>query len=236
MKIFDNPIYNASALLLSLTLLLTSCQKEFELIGEVYSQDFESEEFGAELINAKPFEFNGSTMAGNYHRGGFELHLTDIPDHNLIQVTFDLYILDSWDGNISGISGPDKWFFESKRERAFRKSSVEDFRFETTFSNTGDPNVFPCQGNFCLKQSFPDRFPDLHDPRTGSVQRLQGFCHNRDRNNGTTRYRLSFVFRHDHEEIHLFFYDELIQDNAFSKPCDESWALDNLSITTFEEI
>ncbi len=216
---------------------MISCQKEFEIVATIYENNFEDGEPWIELTNAQVLEFNDSRMLGNYHDGGFEVHMIDLPDHQILQFEFDLYIIDSWDGNNVSSGGPDKWFMEVKKEWDFNQPSVEDFKFETTFSNAGDPSRGLCfQELRCIPQSYPGPFPSFNLPRTDAVEEVNGFCLHRDRSNGAMRYRISQSILHDYSELHLYFYDSLVQDNAFSEPCDESWAIDNLSIRAFDEI
>ncbi len=223
------------AVMIFMTIL--SCQQEFEFAAVIYENDFEDSTTFNGLTRHMTLQFDNSQMLGNYHDGGFELHMIDLPDHEILQFEFDLYILDSWDGNNAGNNGPDRWFMEVKREWKFNDQSAEDFKFETTFSNTGDPSRGLCfQELHCIPQSYPNRFPNFNLPRTEAVSRMNGLCLHRDRSNGASKYRITQTIFHDYSELHLFFYDSLVQDNAFSEPCDESWALDNLRILAFDEI
>ena len=219
----------------SLFFVTLSCQKEFEIVSVIYENNFNDTTQYSGITNALPFEFNNSLMLGNYHDGGFRLDLIDLPSHQILQFEFDLYIMDSWDVNDN--NGPDRWIMEVRKEWDFDQRSVEDFIFETTFSNTGDPSRSLCfQELYCNLQSYPNQFPSFNLPRTGAIEELNGYCHNDDLINGTMRYRITQTILHDYSELHLFIYDSLVQDNAFSEPCDESWALDNLKITAFDEI
>lgn len=216
-------------------LLSFSCQKDYELVSEIYSSDFEEEPFGG-LTGAKVVEFNGSQMLGNYHDDGFQLHLIDLPDHKLLRIDFDLWIIDTWDGNNNGDNGPDRWFMEVKKEWEIDEHSIGDFMFETTFSNTGDHAVTPCFEELgCAFQSYPGRYPSYNFPRTESIGQANGYCWNQDLPNGATLYQISQTIFHDFSELHLFFYDSLVQEIASTKHCNESWALDNLQIIAIDQ-
>lgn len=223
--------------LLLLSFLCISCQKEFDVVFEVYRTNFELDESDLELTNQQYIDFDNSRMIGNYHDGGFEFHQIDLPSHSFIRVVFDLYILDSWDGNNMDAGGPDRWFMVSRRKWKIDQISQGDFEFETTFSNAGDPSRYDCfQEIGCKLQSYPGAYPSFNFPRTGAAEEFFGLCGKADLENGAMRYRVSQTFPHEHSEIHLFFYDSLVQDNAFSEPCDESWAMDNLRIFAIDEI
>ena len=72
---------------------------------------------------------------GDYNNDGFNVHITDISDHDFIFVSFDLYIHGSWDGNSNGFKDndkPDKWILELDPEMDdYSNLSVK--KFETTF-------------------------------------------------------------------------------------------------------
>ena len=64
---------------------------------------------GAQLMT-----FNNTNVLGNYNNDGFTLNLNNIGPHDLIYISFDLYIHDSWDGNFNNFDPdqPDAWFIE----------------------------------------------------------------------------------------------------------------------------
>lgn len=195
-------------------LIFPGCQQELENDLIFYQNDFEAGNLtyikGGEL-----FQFHGNQMLGNYNRGGFVLELKALPGHNYLAVAFDLYIHDSWDGNNNEPDGPDVWVIE-----------VDEAIFETTFANA------PCESLYCLKQSYPDMFPMIHEPRTGALEiNLPTLCHSGSNVSSTTKYRISKLFAHSGDEVVIRFYDRLVQTNSDDPKCDESWSLDNLQIT-----
>lgn len=237
MKIFRISVLAKMTSISIIAMTMMSCQKEFEFVSTIYQNDFEEGDSWDGLFNSQVIEFNNTRMLGNYHDGWIQLHLTDLPTHSILRFEFDLYILDSWDGNNTGNNGPDRWFMEVKKEWEYEQNSIEDWKYVTTFSNAGDPSRGLCfQELGCVPQSYPDRYPSFNFPRTGADQEMNGRCLQDDRPNGAMLYRFSQTILHDYSELHLFIYDSLVQDNAFSEPCDESWALDNLRITAFNEI
>src|SRR5690606_23756276 len=84
--------------------------KKVQKETEVYSNDFESSDLTG-ITNGILESYNNTMVLGRYNTGGFELSVSELPPHDLVQITFDLYIHDSWDGNemIEDIGGPDIW-------------------------------------------------------------------------------------------------------------------------------
>ncbi|RLC77612.1 MAG: hypothetical protein DRI81_08290, partial [Chloroflexi bacterium] len=65
---------------------------------------------------------------GRYGNEAATLNLSSLPSHDQVEVEFDLFIIDSWDGNAS-TSGPDYWELRADGETEFR----------TTFTNSDPP-------------------------------------------------------------------------------------------------
>ena len=81
----------------------------------VYDNNFESEDYtGIEGVFVSVFE--GNRVMGFFNKRGFNLNLSDLPDHDFIHLTFDLYIHDSWEGNASlegeALDEKDSWVLE----------------------------------------------------------------------------------------------------------------------------
>jgi hypothetical protein len=160
-------------------------------------------------------------MLGRYFDGGFNLRLENLPRHDVIKISFDLYINDSWDGNSVGsataVGGPDLW-----------QMKVDgDTYINTTFSNS------PCNDSYCLMQSYPQNYPYNNPPKTGAYRSdLPGTCHFIGIPGGTSLYKIEKVIRHKSSSVLLDFRDSLKQSNSGDPFCDESWSLDNLTVTT----
>jgi hypothetical protein len=161
------------------------------------------------------------------------LFLDNIGDHDYVFVSFDLYIHGSWDGNFNGFSEndkADKWIIEFKPDMDLYKDTSSD-NFTTTFSNS------PCWPNYCLLQSYPERYPFDNTPKKGSFKTdLIEVCENNFFGGKTSLYQIEKGFKSSGDNIVLRFYDELYQPNAIDKDgvpqakCDESWSLDNLRV------
>ena len=198
----------------------------------VYENDFENQILnkidGGEII-----EFNNTNVIGNYNNDGFTLFLDNVGNHDYVFISFDLYIHGTWDGNFNGFENndkPDKWILEFKPEMELFKDMYSD-TFITTFSNS------PCYSNYCLRQSYPERYPFENNPQTGSfITGLSKLCPDTFFGSETTLYKLEKGFRSKGNSLVIRFYDELYQPNAIDKDgipqskCDESWSLDNLKV------
>lgn len=195
----------------------SSCSKPVQKETEVYANDFEQGSLTG-IDNGSLMEYKGSTVLGNYHNDGFSLLLTDLPKHDLIKVSFDLFIHDSWDGNKTGIDdvdGPDIWEMRMDKETYVY----------TTFSNT------PCEEPwYCPTQSYPANFPNNNQGAMSGAFRkgLAGLCHPESR---TTWYKITKTIAHEDRKFLMECLDQLVQLNAADPKCDESWSVDNIRIT-----
>ncbi len=198
------------------TFFLWACETVLTEETLVYSNDFSSSDI-SDISNGKLHEFNGDTVLGYYHNEEIALSVSNLPSHNAIQVSIDLLVHDSWDGNPDNVGGPDFWYLHL--------DGVEVLR--TTFSNS------PCESLFCLYQSYPDPFPRLNEPKTGSMETdLPGRCQYAGQMGWTTRYRISKIINHSGSSIEVLCGDELKQENAPDPVCDESWSVAKIEVTT----
>ena len=215
--------------ILLLLIFSISCSKNNDVVFDkvVYENDFESNN-SKNLSNYHISKFNNSKILGDFNNSGFSLHLNELDKHNKIVISFDLYIHGSWDGNYNGFENddrPDLW----KMELGVPNSYFNNYIFETTFSNS------PCTASYCLKQSFPNRYPYLNNPNTDAYNTgLDRLCN--DKFGGpTTLYKFEKTLSHSDSSAIFTFYDKLYQPNAnknginYAK-CDESWSIDNLII------
>lgn len=205
-------------LIIALWLFMSSCAKEVKNEQEVYFNDFETNKIEG-LTNAVVETYNGSKVLGRYNSSGFDLNLSDLPKHKLVEISFDLYIHDSWDGNkvSGGIDGPDIWKF------------IVDGNLyvNTTFSNADCTN-----SGFCPPQSYPADYPNSYNnPKTGaSNPNLPGVCNLAGKVGGTTLYRISKTIEHNKSTLLMQCRDQLIQTNTSDAKCDESWSVDNVRV------
>jgi hypothetical protein len=211
-----------TSLIFILIFTISSCSKTVQNETEVYFNDFETGDLSS-ISNGYLYEYNGSTVLGRYNQNGFELLLTDLPTHDLIQISFDLFIHDSWDGNKLGIDevdGPDIW----------QLLIDEEMYINASFSNIACVNA---NGMFCPPQSFPENYPHNNNyPRKGAYRvNLPGACHP---NGTTTWYKITKTISHSRSKLLLQCVDQLVQKNTDDPNCDESWSVDNIKINTIK--
>jgi len=207
---------NKKLSLILFLILLNSCKNQVKSEVEVYNNDFETNNL-SNITNGVISQFNGTAVLGTYNKGNFILRLDNLPKHDLITVSFDLYIHDTWDGNKPAPDGPDIW-----------QMLVDGSTYiYTTFSN------YPCiTGDFCPPQSYPFDYPNnFNNPKTGAYRTdLPGFCSIQSNPNGTTQYKIVKTFKHTNSTLVLQCLDKLVQTNTADPKCDESWSVDNINI------
>lgn len=205
-----------TALVLIISLFaLSSCSDTLESERLVYSNDFSTLDL-AGFENGKLFVFQNDTVAGFYHNEEVAVNLDDLPSHNLLKITLDILIHDSWDGNPDdGIGGPDYWFFGIDNEEIFR----------TTFSNS------PCESTYCLYQSYPDSYFRQNRPKTDAVKsNMPGLCLFGAFQNYTTRYSISKIVEHQNSNVRIYMNSDLLATNSPDPVCDESWSLAGITV------
>lgn len=217
-NIYIPPLRLKSLILLFLASLFLSCAKDVKSETEVYNNDFESGNL-TNIDKGLITTFNGTHVLGRYNSGGFTLTVPNLPKHDLVEVSFDLYIHDTWEGNsIQGsFAGPDMW-----------KLSVDGNPYiNTTFSNS-DCGV----GNFCPPQSYPGNYLNSYNnPKTGAFRtNLPGACALASSPNGTTQYKIVKQISHSAGTVTIQCLANLIQTNVTDVLCDESWSVDNIKI------
>ncbi|NCD72285.1 hypothetical protein [Mucilaginibacter agri] len=205
-------------ILFFLASLFLSCGKDVKSEKEVYSNDFESGDL-KNIDGGLLTTFNKTKVLGRYNTGGFSLTVPNLPKHDLIEVSFDLYIHDTWEGNSiqESFAGPDMWTM-----------SIDGNPYiNTTFSNSD------CiAGNFCPPQSYPDNYLNSYNnPKTGAFRTtLPGACALASSPKGTTQYKIVKQVAHSGSTVTLQCLAKLIQTNVSDVLCDESWSVDNIKI------
>lgn len=202
-------------------LLCLSCKKNIQKDTVVYDNDFDSEStYG--IHNAVVSEYNGSKVLGRYNTGGFDLNVVELPEHDLIEVSFDLFIHDNWRGNASsGIKdSSDIWImnFDGKNEKY------------TTFSNNN------CSNGFCSFQAYPANYPFPSNPAGANAVRtdLPGACALQGVSGGTFKYHIKRTAYHKSTTFHLGCYAQLFAHGEADPLCSASWSIDNLIIKTIK--
>ena len=142
---------------------------------------------------------------GQFGNGTVSLPIAGIPSHTEVTISFDLYLLNSWDGN--GGAGPD----------LISVSADGASLLLATFSNVtnGSDNGF---------QSFPGTYPGpSYVARTGATEAgtLGGTFY------GDSVYEFTYTFPHTASTLQFDFSASGLEDIG-----NESWGLDNVVVST----
>ena len=197
-----------------------SCVESVENQVQIYNNNFSKLDL-ANFENGRLLVWRNDTVAGWYHNEEVAVTLYDLPAHNYLKLSAEIFIHDSWDGNWDdGYSGPDYWFMGI--------DSVDVVR--TTFSNS------PCESSYCLYQSYPNEFFRQNYPKSGAIEtNMPGLCQFGGFQNYTSRYRIEKLIEHTNvDSVRFFMRDELKQTNSPSPKCDESWSIAKISILAIQ--
>lgn len=184
----------------------------------VYFNDFEESvgpEWSTTKTNITPV--GDRSFLGEFSNETVSLTVGDLPTHTDLVVTFDLFIIESWDGNGDLGPGPDRWALQ------IRNST---FLMDATFSTHGVSNYgtdFP--------QSYSDNWPigNNYEAFTGAEEiNTLGYYHSGHYMDSV--YEMSFTFQHTNKSIILDFFASGLQNIE-----DESWGIDNISVETVPE-
>ena len=179
----------------------------------VYTQDF-SAPVGSEWSYTGETTSNGERFlapnANGMGAGTVQLTLNNLPAHTGVSITFDLYIIQSWDGNGPAGGGADGW--------QLAVNSVQ--RFISRFANyAGGGNT----------QAYPAQIAPLgsggsYAPRTGAYQ--NGHLGLGTGDFGDSTYRLTVAFPDAASALNFAFTS--LQNQS---PGDEGWGLDNVNVS-----
>ena len=134
------------------------------------------------------------------------LTLDKLPPHRLLTVSFDLYVMRSWDGDSPGY-GPDRLQVEVEGGPKL---------LDTTFSN--NPKT-AADGSW---QSYPAKH---RPPQSGASRKNTLGCEFF----GDSTYHFSRTFDHNEATLKLHFASRLFEGKGTD---DEAWGLDNVRIMT----
>lgn len=178
----------------------------------VYSNDFESgagSEWSSAPIDVTPVGARQYLRQTGY--GQTTLSLSGLGAHQTATVSFDLFIIETWDGDAPG-AGPD----------IFRLTADGSTLLQTTFSNDAPPS------DPLFYQAYPGSYPGASNPGlTGAAEAgslgypdLAGYG-----GVGDSVYQLSFTFPHSAGTLDLSFIADLMD------PYGESFGLDNVVVS-----
>ena len=209
----------------------------------VYSNDFQSafgsewsSNFGGGLgLDNVPADLNRRFLGRNdgaptlgFSNDSVKLSLTGLGAHNKVTVSFDVYVINSWDGNGpqgNFCCGPDVFGVSLVNVTPGSASGLL-----TTFSNldANDRSDIPAEG---VLQSYPNPFPNLPGsaPFTGAAEvgTLGYDFFGVGAGDDDSVYHISLTFDHSVSSLDLSFFGLGLQDLD-----DESWGLDNVTVST----
>ena len=212
------------SLFIVFSFILLSC-KGLQKDTIVYFNDFENDSL-TNIIDGKIGAYNGSKVIGRYSQNGFVLRLDSLPIHNILQIAFDLYIHDTWDGNSAKPEGPDIWIMNVDGWSAIY----------ATFANGQFTNY---------TQSYPVLQPEYNPatgfkffnnkPNSNAIKTdLPGACKLHKIMGGTSMYRITRTIEHTTSTLDVGCFAQLEDSDMDNKNCNESWSIDNIKIKTIE--
>ena len=202
----------ASALLVFFAIGLFSCNDNLPHNVEVYRNHFDGGRgdllvFAGDKEDTRPlvFSFNNNNVLGPLNHNAVYREISNLPEHDIIEIYVDIIIHDQWKGN-DGLAS-DFWglFINTKRE------------FYTTFSNL--PNT---------TQAYPDQEGHFYKPGANSFKNdWDGRCSLKGKVGGSSVYQ--FIWKKPHSASSIkFALSDLVRE---VDPCVKSWSIDNLIVT-----
>jgi hypothetical protein len=193
--------------LITISIVLTSIVSTANA-SPYYFNDFESP-VGPEWSNTSTdtTPIGARTFLGQFGNDTVNLTLNGLPAHSGVALSFDLFIINSWDGSAPWAPpdayGPDIW--------TLSVNGIPKPLLYTTFRNMGD-----------YSQAYPGTYPtDNYPYRTGAAENdTLGYTWY-----GDSVYKLSFAFDHSDSSLVINFSASGLQGLD-----DESWGLDKVSV------
>ncbi len=173
----------------------------------VYWNDFEDPSDNLSEWTPHPTEMapSGERFLGQFGSGTKSLLLQDLPAHTAANVTLDLYVIRTWDGNDS----PDLWEFATDGVT----------RLHTSFSNVPQ-----------YRQAYPNWYPGGDNFYRTGQDGINTLGYLWEGNPMDTTYNMDFDFSHTAGTLRLDFSgfpNEL--------PHNESWGIDNIHVSVVPE-
>lgn len=200
---------------------LSSCFKDLPNKTIVYENNFEdgrSPNFqissSVGLIDSlKITSFNNTKVFGRFNTNYVLFKKDTLPEHNAINIEFDLYIHDKWDGNYlpAGASYPDLW-----------QMAIDN-----------NPVILTSFSNGLYSQSYPNNYqPNMinNKPYNNAWELLPGVCALGGNAQGTSLYKINYTTSH-FGPLQIAFNDVT---NPINSLCLKSWSIDNLRITAIQ--
>jgi CSLREA domain-containing protein/uncharacterized repeat protein (TIGR01451 family) len=136
------------------------------------------------------------------------LSLEGIEEHKVVMVSFDLYLIRSWDGNDT-VVGPDEWLLKAGTGEGDPAELLH-----TTFSNWLNGT-----------QSYPDAFSGGNHPAWSGASEINTLGYQYAGVAKDSVYHVTLTMDHQAAKLLLGFLAQGLQ-----KLADESWGLDNVTV------
>jgi hypothetical protein len=171
----------------------------------IYSTDFQSPVGPEWSSSARDTTPSGRVFLGRFGNSTVQLALAGLAAHSDLTISFDLYVIGSWDGNSGGAIGPDYW--------SFGVNGVP--LLSTTFSLWWAPT-----------QAYPDAAGvGDHPARTGAAEASNSLGYPVNEWFGDSVYHLTYTIPHTSNAVGFDFAGSNLQGLD-----DESWGLDNVEV------
>jgi hypothetical protein len=183
----------------------------------IYFEDFEEgagPQWSASRTSVTPI--GQRRYLGDFENTAATLTLNNLLPHSRVTISFDLFIIRSWDGNEEGDQGPDLWQLTAMGT---------DVLLRTTFDNHTITEYSD------HRQSYPEPYRVEQAPKTGAVEsNTLGYKWN-FRGVGSLPadavYHLDFSLEHSEESLTLEFAAEGLHERFRT---NESWGIDNVRV------
>jgi uncharacterized repeat protein (TIGR01451 family) len=190
-------------------------------VNPIYTNDFEDPVEAEWCIDDRSTTPSGRQFLGELGNQTNCLILTNLPDQSKVTISFDLYIIRSWDGNYSQQAsssyteelydpqvslGPDIWQFQADGQ----------ILLFTTFSNWQLLD---------FRQAYPGFFPNGDYPAQAGAVEVNTLQYLFGPHQMDAVYHLSFTVDHSGDMLILYFLATGLQGIT-----DESWGLDNVTV------
>jgi hypothetical protein len=177
-------------------------------LDTVYSNDFSSSvgsEWSHPDRSTTPVGLR--TFLGHFSNEEVVLYLDDLAEHCTVTVSFELFVINSWEGSIGTYSGPDIFDVNATTP----SDCCEGVNLlHTTFANCA-----------CRYQAYPHTYPDVHHAGLTGADEVNTLGYEDD-----SVYYLSFTFYHSGEDLRLSFSGS----PDLQGWQDESWGIDNIVV------
>jgi hypothetical protein len=172
----------------------------------IYFNDFEGSvrtEWSSQITDSTPV--GSRRFLGQFGNSAVTLSLANLPVHSSVILSFDLFIINSWQGNDpDGGYGPDFWDL-----RVVDGPQL----LRTTFSYGSGH-----------RQAFPDNFPSGDYPAETGATEIDTLGYPLG---GDNVYHLQFTFAHTSNTVGFSFRGSNLEDLG-----NESWGLDNVNVAS----